>query len=107
MDPTFESKGVYTKIQQLLRDAAKDYSSKNPQKREKSLNQQLMKLRAQLNILENESKAKKLAQQCSENYPGPKYEDIISEKIAQLQNEITRLQNALPKPSPQVLLPPS
>jgi hypothetical protein len=44
---------AYDRIREELRKAARTYKTKDPEKRAKSLAQQLTKLQAQMNILEN------------------------------------------------------
>jgi lambda repressor-like predicted transcriptional regulator len=58
----------------------------------------MTKLRAQLRILEDEAKARTLAREFSQKYPRLKYEEIIADKIDQIQKEISRLQKSLPAP---------
>jgi hypothetical protein len=49
-----------------------------------------------LNILEGEAKARSLAPEFSRKYPRLRYDDILKEKMAQLQDEITGIQKSLP-----------
>jgi hypothetical protein len=90
--------GAYDRIREELRKAAQTYKSKDPEKRPKSLAQQLTKLQAQMNILENEAKSRSLAPEFSRKYPRIRYEDMLTEKMRQLQDEINRIQRSLPTP---------
>jgi hypothetical protein len=90
-------KGFYDEVRQLEK-YKKSYQPKDSEKRTKSLAQQLTKLQAQLNILEGEAKARSLAPEFSRKYPRIRYEDVLGEKMAQLQSEINRIQKSLPAP---------
>jgi uncharacterized small protein (DUF1192 family) len=89
-------KGFYDEVRKLLAKYKKDYKPKDPEKRAKSLQREITKLQAQLNVLEGEAKAKTLAPIFSRKYPRLKYEDVMAEKIKQLQDEITRLKASMP-----------
>jgi hypothetical protein len=90
--------GAYDRIREELQKAATTYKTKDPEKRAKSLAQQLTKLQAQMNILENEAKTRSLAPEFSRKYPRIRYEDMLMEKMRQLQDEIKSIQRSLPTP---------
>jgi hypothetical protein len=99
----------YTKVRQLLQEARATYKPKDPAKRRKLLNQELTKLQAQLNILQQEKLAKSLATEYGDTY-GKKYKDtydtVLDDKITRLQNEIARIQQSL-QSLPTVQLQPT
>jgi hypothetical protein len=90
--------GAYDKVRKILREAAQTYKTKDPEKRKKALEREMKKLKAQLNILQNEAARKALAPEFSRKFPGLRYEDLLTEKINQIQQEIDRIQRSLPNP---------
>jgi (p)ppGpp synthase/HD superfamily hydrolase len=97
----------FKKIRDLLKDAAAKYRAQKPltEKGQKSLQRQLTKLQAELNVLQNEAQNKRLAQEFAQKYPGLSYTTFLDEKIAKLQSEINRIQQSMPTGQLQVLAP--
>jgi predicted ribosome quality control (RQC) complex YloA/Tae2 family protein len=97
----------FEQIRNLLKKAAEEYRKENPitEKDEKSLRQQLTKLQAELNILQNEAANKSLAEEFTKRYPGADYSKTIQEKIAKLEKEINRIHQSLPVGEVQLLAP--
>jgi hypothetical protein len=56
-----QNSGFYDKVRDLLQAARATYKPKDPTKRAKTLNQELTRLQAQLNILQKEKAARSLA----------------------------------------------
>jgi hypothetical protein len=88
----------FNRIRDLLNEAAAKYRQQHPptEKRTQSLARQLTKLQAELNILQKEAANKSLAQEFARKYPGANYHTALQAKIAQIQNEINRIQHSLP-----------
>jgi hypothetical protein len=97
----------FNKTRALLKDAAAKYRAQKPltEKGQKSLQRQLTRLQAELNILQNEAQNKRLAQEFAQKYPGLSYTTVLDEKIAQLQREINRIQQSMPTSESQLLVP--
>jgi hypothetical protein len=95
-----EKEGVYRDIRTLLQKARESYRSKNPEKRAQLLARELTKLRAELEVLQNEAKARSLApefsQKIGKKYTDVTYDDVLKDKIARLQNEIARIEKSMP-----------
>jgi hypothetical protein len=94
-----EKSHFYEKVRDLLQQARATYKPKYPAKRAKTLDRELTKLQAQLNILEQEKLAKSLKKEYDKEY-GKKFEDltydtVLDDKITRLQNEIARIQQTL------------
>jgi hypothetical protein len=84
--------GAYDKVRRILRDVAKSYHVKDPEKRAKSLKREKTKLEAQMKILQEEAARKSLALEFSRKFPRLQYDALLTEKIKQLQDEINRIQ---------------
>jgi (p)ppGpp synthase/HD superfamily hydrolase len=97
----------FEQIRNLLKDAAAKYRAQKPltEKGQKSLQRQLTKLQAELNVLQNEAQNKRLAQEFTQRYPGLDYGKTIEEKIDQLQREIARIEQSQPTGQLQLLAP--
>jgi (p)ppGpp synthase/HD superfamily hydrolase len=97
----------FNKIRELLKDAAGKYRAQKPltEKGQKSLQRQLTRLQAELNVLQNEAQNKRLAKEFAQKYPGLSYTTVLDEKIAQLQREINRIQQSMPVGQLQPLVP--
>jgi peptidoglycan hydrolase CwlO-like protein len=97
-----EKSGFYKNVRDLLQQAKATYKPKDPQKRTQSLARQLTKLQAEMEILQNEAKARSMApeftQTMGKKYRDVTYDDVLKDKIARLQNEIDRIQKSLPGP---------
>jgi hypothetical protein len=98
---------VFEQIRNLLKQKAAEYRAQNPPtaKRTQSLNRQLTKLQAELNILQKEAQDRRLAQEFAQRYPGVNYTDTLEKKIKQIQNEIANIQQSLPTGQLQQSLP--
>jgi hypothetical protein len=88
----------FEQIRNLLKNAAAKYRAQKPltEKGKKSLEQQLTRLQAELNILQKEAQNKRLAQEFAQKYPGLDYSKTLEEKIDQIQREINRIQQSMP-----------
>jgi hypothetical protein len=53
--------GAYDTIRKILRNVARTHKTKDPEKRKKTLDREILKLRTQLNVLENEANTRSLA----------------------------------------------
>jgi hypothetical protein len=106
-----EKSHFYENVRKLLQQARATYKPKDPTKRTKTLDRELTKLQAELNILQQEKLARSLEPEYKKTYgEGFKdltYETVLDDKIARLQNEIARIQQSLQslKQQPQVLVP--
>jgi hypothetical protein len=90
--------GAYDRIRAELQNAARTYQTKDPEKRKKALDREIVKLKAQLKILQNEAASKNLAPEFQRKFPGLRYEDMLAEKIQQIDQEINRIKKSLPSP---------
>jgi uncharacterized coiled-coil DUF342 family protein len=97
----------FERIRNLLKEAAQQYRAQHPStaKRTHSLARQLTKLQAELNILQKEAANKTLAQEFAQKYPGADYSKVLDGKIAQIQNEIARIEKSMPTGQLQPVLP--
>jgi hypothetical protein len=97
----------FEQIRNLLKQAAQQYRAQHPPtaKRTQSLARQLTRLQAELNILQKEAANKSLAQEFAQKYPGADYSTVLQGKIAQLQDEIARIQQSMPTGQLQPTLP--
>jgi hypothetical protein len=97
--------GVYDEIRKLLRAAKQSYNPKDPTKRQRVLEREVTKLRAELNILLKEAEDKRLAEESARRYPGADYTNALRNKINQLRQEIVRIEQSQPTGQLQ-LMPP-
>jgi hypothetical protein len=89
--------GAYDRIREELRKAALTYKTKDPEKRKKSLDREITKLEAQLDVLRNKANRKSLAREFPRIFPRLQYDTLLTEKINQIQQEIDRIRS-LPSP---------
>jgi predicted RNase H-like nuclease (RuvC/YqgF family) len=97
LDQALGETGAYDRIREELRKAALTDKTKDPEKRAKSLKREMMKLQAQVDVLQNEAARKSLAPEFSRKFPRLQYDSLLTEKINQLQREIDRIKS-LPSP---------
>jgi uncharacterized small protein (DUF1192 family) len=101
--------GFYDKVRDLLQAAKATYKPKDPTKRQKILNRELTRLKAELNVLQKEQIARSLAPEFSQTlgkkYTDLTYDDVLKDKIARLQKEIARIEQSQPTGQLQLTLP--
>jgi hypothetical protein len=76
--------GAYDRIRDELRKAALTYKTKDPEKRKKTLDREITKLKEQLNVLQNEANRRSLAPEFQRKFPRLQYDALLTEKINQL-----------------------
>jgi uncharacterized small protein (DUF1192 family) len=101
--------GFYDKVRDFLQAAKATYKPKDPTKRQKVLNRELTRLKAELNVLQNEQIARSLApefaQTLGKKYTDLTYDKVLEDKIAQLQRDIARIEQSQPTGQLQLTLP--
>jgi hypothetical protein len=104
-----EKSGFYKNVRDLLQQARATYKPKDPEKRQKVLKRELTRLQAELNVLQDEAKARKLApeyaQTLGKKYTDLTYDDVLKDKISRLQKEIARIEQSQPTGQLQLTLP--
>jgi hypothetical protein len=101
--------GFYDNVRKLLQAARATYKPKDPTKRQKVLNRELTRLKAELSVLQDEAKARKLApeyaQTLGKKYTDLTYDDVLKDKIARLQRDIAPIEQSQPTGQLQLLVP--
>jgi hypothetical protein len=101
--------GFYDNVRKLLQAARATYKPKDPVKRQKVLNRELTRLKAELKVLQNEraarSLAPKYAQTLGKKYTDLTYDDVLKDKIERLEKEIARIEQSMPTGQLQLLVP--